>query len=65
MAKDTRRISFNKAILSKNDNNEYMVEEITKDDSVTYNLSKELDKFVSQEGLTISIAQDGTIDPEE
>ncbi|MFC0903842.1 hypothetical protein ACFHWD_03940 [Clostridium sp. MT-14] len=65
MAKSTNKISFSKATLSKNDKGEYIVEEINKDDSKIYNLSKELDKFISYEGLSINVSQDCVIPPEE
>lgn len=65
MSKKTLKLSFSKATLSKNDEGEYMVEEVTKDDTKTYNLSKSLDEFIGLDGLTISIGQDSILPSEE
>ena len=65
MSKKTLKLTYNKATLSKNDKNEYMIEEVSKDDTKTYNLSKALDEFVGLEGLSISIGQDSILPSEE
>lgn len=65
MSKKTLKLSFSKTTLSKNDKGEYMVEEVSKDDTKTYNLSKALDEFVGLEGLSISIGQDSVLPSEE
>jgi len=65
MAKCSNKVLFSKSTLSKNANGEYIVEEINKDDSKIYNLTKELDKFIGYEGLSINISQDVIIPSEE
>lgn len=65
MSKKTLKLTYNKATLLKNDKNEYMIEEVSKDDTKTYNLSKALDEFVGLEGLSISIGQDSILPSEE
>lgn len=65
MSKKSMKISFSKATLSKNDEGNYMVEEVTKDDTKIYNLSKSLDEFIGLEGLSISIGQDSVLPSEE
>jgi hypothetical protein len=65
MSKKSLKLSFSKANLSKNDKGEYMVEEVSKDETKTYNLSKALDEFIGLEGLSISIGQDSVLPSEE
>lgn len=65
MGKKSKRVSFSKAVLTKNDKGEYIVEEINKDESKIYNLSKALDEFLDYEGLSINISQDSVISPEK
>lgn len=65
MSKKTLKLSFSKASLSKDDKGNYMVEEVSKDDTKTYNLSKALDEFIGLDGLSISIGQDSILPSEE
>lgn len=65
MAKKSGKVSFSKVTLTKNENGEYIAEEVGKDSSKIYNLSNELDKFLDLNDLSISISQDIVLPSEE
>lgn len=65
MAKKSNKISFTKTTLTKSEDGDYIVEEVGKDSSKTYNLSKELDQLLNEQGLAITISQDNELPNEE
>ena len=54
--KESRTVSFSKAIISKEDG-KYIITEIGKDDSREYNLSEILDKWLEIEDVKITISK--------
>lgn len=60
MAKKNLRYSFNKGELTK-ENGDYIITEVSKDDSVEYSLSDVLDGFVGLSGVNIVISVDDDI----
>ena len=60
MAKKNTKYSFSKGILSKH-NDEYILTEISKDDTTDYNLSKIFDSFIGSENISISIGADDEV----
>ena len=54
--KESRTVSFSKAILSK-ENGKYIITEVGKDDSREYNLSEILDKWLEIEDVKITISK--------
>ena len=63
MAKKNTSIKFSKATISKEENGRYIITEIGKDDSIDYDFSAVLDKWIGIEGLSISISADDEISP--
>ena len=55
--KESRTVSFSKAILSKEDG-KYIITEIGKDDSREYNLSEILDNWLEIENIKITISRE-------
>lgn len=60
MAKKNLRYSFNKGELTK-ENGDYIITEVSKDDSIEYSLSDVLDGFVGLSGVNIVISVDDDI----
>ena len=54
--RESRSVSFSKAILSK-ENGKYIITEIGKDDSREYNLSEILDNWLEIEDVKITISK--------
>ena len=54
--RESRSVSFSKAILSKEDG-KYIITEIGKDDSREYNLSEVLDNWLEIEDVKITISK--------
>ena len=54
--KESRTVSFSKAIISKEDG-KYIITEIGKDDSREYNLSEILDNWLEIEDVKITISK--------
>ena len=54
--KESRTVSFSKAILSK-ENGKYIITEVGKDDSREYNLSEILDNWLEIEDVKITISK--------
>ena len=54
--KESRTVSFSKAILSK-ENGKYIITEVGKDDSREYNLSEVLDNWLEIEDVKITISK--------
>lgn len=55
--KESRTVSFSKAIISKEDG-KYIITEVGKDDSREYNLSEILDNWLEIEDVKITISRD-------
>ena len=55
--KESRTVSFSKAIISKEDD-KYIITEIGKDDSREYDLSEILDNWLEIENIKITISRD-------
>ena len=55
--KESRTVSFSKAILSKEDG-KYIITEVGKDDSREYDLSEVLDNWLEIEDVKITISKD-------
>ena len=55
--KESRSVSFSKAIVSKEDG-KYIITEIGKDDSREYDLSEVLDNWLEIENIKITISKD-------
>ena len=54
--RESRSVSFSKAILSKEDG-KYIITEVGKDDSREYDLSKVLDDWLEIENIKITISK--------
>ena len=54
--KESRTVSFSKAIISKEDG-KYIITEVGKDDSREYNLSEILDNWLEIEDVKITISK--------
>ena len=55
--KESRTVSFSKAMISKEDG-KYIITEIGKDDSREYNLSEVLDNWLEIENIKITISKE-------
>ena len=55
--KESRTVSFSKAIISKEDG-KYIITEVGKDDSREYDLSEVLDSWLEVENIKITISRD-------
>ncbi len=61
MAKVTRKYSFTKGMLTKEDDGTYVMTEICKDEEKSYSLSDILDMFLNVEGFSISFGVDDSV----
>lgn len=57
MALETRSLKFSKSTISLNDEGDFIVEEIKKDDIIVTNLSEKLKEYLGVDGLEISISK--------
>lgn len=57
MAVETMSLKFSKATISKDENGDFIVEEIKKEETVVTNLSRKLEEYLDMEGLDISISK--------
>lgn len=57
MAVESRSLKFSKAMISRNEDGEFIVEEMKKDDIVVTNLTNKLLEYIDVEGLDISICK--------
>lgn len=64
MAKIQQKYSFSNAMITE-DNGQYSITEVEKDDTQTYNLSEVLDKFLDKDGVSLTIGVDGKPEPIE
>ena len=62
MAKVTRKYSFSKGMLTKEQDGTYIMTEISKDDETSYSLSDILDMFIGVTGFSISFGVDDSVD---
>lgn len=60
MAKNSFKTSFSKATITK-ENGKYIITEVTKDDTKSYDLSAVLDGLVDVENLSLSINKDSEL----
>ena len=60
MAKKSTKVAFSKATITF-ENGKYTITEINKDDSTDYDLSAVLDRFIGQEGISLSIGVDDDV----
>lgn len=58
MATRTKKIKYNNATITKDDDGNFIVVEVTKDDSIESNLTDELEDWVDIEGISITIQKD-------
>jgi len=64
MAKNSFKTSFSKATLSKEEE-KYIITEVNKDDTKSYDLSEVLDGIIGLENISLSINKDSDIEPIE
>jgi len=62
--KETKNVSFSKAVITEEDG-EFKITEVGKDDSKTYNLTNQIRKWIGEDGLTVTIKKDNDIPSEE
>ena len=62
--KETKNVSFSKATITEEDG-EFKITEVGKDDSKTYNLTNQIRKWIGEDGLTVTIKKDNDIPSEE
>lgn len=65
MAVKSNSIKFSKASISQNEQGEFIVEEVKKDDVIMTNLSNILLEFAEVDGLEISIGKKSETSSEE
>ena len=64
MAKESRNISYQKATITE-ENGIFMITEYLKDETKVYNLTDKLKEYVNVDGLSLKIAKDTELVPEE
>ena len=57
MAVETKSLKFSKAMISRNEEGDFIVEEIKKDETVVTNLTNKLLEYLDIDGLDISISK--------
>ena len=57
MAVETKRLKFSMAMISRNEEGDFIVEEIKKDETVVTNLTNKLLEYLDIDGLDISISK--------
>ena len=57
MAVESKSLTFSKAMISRNEEGDFMVEETKKDSVVVTNLTNKLLEFIDIDGLNISITR--------
>ena len=62
MAKSSKSIAFNNAVIDKD---EMTITEFTKDDTKVYSLNKVIENWDGIEGITLTIKQDDDIPADE
>jgi hypothetical protein len=64
MAKNSISTKFTKSTITKEEG-KYIITEVTKDDTNSYDLSAVLDKLIDVEGLALTINKDNELTPLE
>ena len=57
MAVETKSLKFSKAMISRKEEGDFIVEEIKKDETVVTNLTNKLLEYLDIDGLDISISK--------
>ena len=57
MAVETKSLKLSKAMISRNEEGDFIVEEIKKDETVVTNLTNKLLEYLDIDGLDISISK--------
>lgn len=65
MAVESRALKFSKAIISRNEDGDFIIEEIKKDESIVTNFTNKLLEYIDVEGLEISITKRNETTSEE
>nr|WP_308545242.1 hypothetical protein [uncultured Lachnoclostridium sp.] len=65
MATETKSIKFNKATITRNEDGDFIIEEVKKDETIVTNYTNKLIEFMNIGGLTISISQNNETTSEE
>ncbi|MDU4051107.1 MAG: hypothetical protein E7H33_09345 [Clostridium perfringens] len=65
MAVESKGIRFGKAIITENEDGDFIVEEIKKDKTIITNLSNKIREFIGLEGVDISFGQKSETESEE
>ena len=61
MAKVTKKYSFSKAEISKDDDGKYTLTETTKDNCETFDLSSLLDEMIGIDGISLSFGSEDAV----
>lgn len=64
MARTTRRTSFVKGTITR-ENGELIITEVLKDDTKVYNLDRAIDKYLGLEGVSVTISVDDVVPAED
>jgi hypothetical protein len=65
MAIETKSLKFSKATIGRNEEGDFIVEEIKKEDTVVTNLTNKLLEYLDIDGLEISISKKTETNSEE
>ena len=57
MAVESKGLKFNKATISRNEDGDFIVEELKKDETIVTNLTNKLLEYIDVDGLEISISK--------
>ena len=57
MAIESRNLKFSKAIITKDEDGNFIIEEVKKDESIVTNFSLKLEEYLEIDGLEISITK--------
>jgi hypothetical protein len=64
MARTTRRTSFVKGTITR-ENGELIIAEVLKDDTKVYNLDRAIDEYLGLEGVSVTISVDDVVPAED
>lgn len=64
MARTTRRTSFVKGTITR-ENGELIITEVLKDDTKVYNLDRAIDEYLGLEGVSVTISVDDVVPAED
>lgn len=63
--KDSRKISFANACITKNEEGEYVITETKKEEELTYNLTNYLNEYCDVENISLALAKTEEVESEE